>query len=74
MKPRLPSDYEARLPDEVLQYLYTFVPHIVKKKSPPQTLCRYSPNMERDLRLLQSRDLRGKDNMFLRDLDDFILK
>jgi hypothetical protein len=32
-----------------------------------------SPSFEKELTKLQSYDLRGKNEMYLRDLDDFIL-
>lgn len=64
-KPRLPRHLERKLPPEVLHLLYEFVPHLDKAKPP-------SPSLERELTRLQH----GKKQtaMYLKDLDDFILK
>jgi hypothetical protein len=71
MKPQLPIEISAKLPDDIVSYIQTFVPHLPKPKKPRTP--SVSPNMERDLRLIQNMQLRGKDNMFLRDLEDFLL-
>ena len=72
MKPVLPAHIEAVIPDDVLRIIYAFVPHFPKQKkvSPKWSV---SPNMERDLRIIQQSTLKGKSDMYLRDLDDFIL-
>ena len=72
MKPRLPPEIEAILPDEVLRHLYTFVPHTKKEKPKEHPLSR-SPDAMRDLRLIQRKMLQGKNEKYLWDLDDFIL-
>lgn len=68
MKPRLPKILEDELPADVLHYMYQFVPHMKKVKT-PQT----SPQLEKDLRKIQSTVLKGKNAMYLKDLDDFVL-
>jgi hypothetical protein len=73
MKPQLPPEIEAILPDEILRLISRFVPHFKKEKKSPSLPCSVSPNMERDLRRIQNMSLRGKNNMFLKDLDDFVL-
>lgn len=72
MKPRLPPDFEAAIPDDVLRYLYRFVPHTKKEKPVEHPLSR-SPNALRDLRLIQNKMLGGKNERYLWGLDDFIL-
>ena len=76
MKPRLPDELEAALPRAVVDLLYTFVPHI--KKSPKESPLAHlgissSPRLEKDLRAMQNIVLKGKSQMWLRDLEDFIL-
>jgi hypothetical protein len=72
MKPTLPLRIEAVLPDDVLRVIYEFVPHLPKPKkvSPKWTV---SPTMERDLRRIQSNVLKGKNELYMRDLEDFLL-
>lgn len=72
MKPTLPLTIENRLPDDVLRMIYTYVPHFPKQKkvSPKWTV---SPSMERDLRMIQQSTIKGRNEMYMRDLDDFIL-
>jgi len=71
MKPQLPPEIACYLPDDILSHIQSFVPHLPKpKKVKHQPV---SPNMERDLRMIQNKMLRGKDNMFMRDLEIFIL-
>ena len=77
MKPQLPAEIELFIPDDVLRYLYKFVPHLPKpKKTPPHSpyCCSVSPSMERDLRQIQYKTLHGKSDMYLRDFDDFVLR
>lgn len=71
MKPELPRQIAALLPQEVVNYIYSFVPHIKKAKSPPNYTL--SPQAARDLRLIQSSTLKGRNSMYMRDLEDFIL-
>lgn len=78
MKPRMPDEIERMFPEEIVRKIYTFVPHLPKPKKSSPTLdglgCSVSPNMERDLRLLQSKTLKGKSEMFLWELEDFVLR
>ena len=73
MKPQLPPCLCDQLPDDVLRLIQTFVPHLPKPKPVKTRSPSLSPNAERDLRIIQSKALRGLDAMYLRDLDDFIL-
>jgi len=73
MKPQLPNAIAARLPDDVIRLIDSFVPHLPKKKASSPYPCTVSPNMERDLRLIQNMVLKGKNEMYLRDLYDFVL-
>lgn len=73
MKPQLPPEIEAILPDVIIRLINSFVPHLPKEKKSPPSPCTVSPNMERDLRRIQNMMLRGKNNMYLRDLDEFVL-
>lgn len=73
MKPHLPPQIEAILPDDIVRLINSFVPHLRKEKKSTPYPFKVSPNMERDLRLLQNKALKGKSDMYLRDLDDFVL-
>jgi len=73
MKQNLPSQIEAQLCDDILKIIYSYLPHLPKSKVKAKSICRISPNMERDLRLIQSTVLKGKSAMYLHDLDDFVL-
>jgi hypothetical protein len=64
-KPRLPKVLERQLPPEVLHLIYGFVPPLPKPKVP-------SPNLQRELTRLQHGT--KTTAMYLKDLDDFILK
>lgn len=68
MKPRLPSELEALLPDDILFVISTYLEHLRKPK-----IKSLSPSLEKELTKLQSYDLCGKNEMYLKNLDDFIL-
>lgn len=69
MKPRLPVEIEATLTKDVLRRIYSYVPNYAKQ-SPKKTM---SPNFYRDIRSIQSSSLQGKNEMYMRDLEDFLL-
>jgi hypothetical protein len=81
MKPQLPECLCALLPDDVLGVINSFVPHLPKPKKHKRkgsmdstaSSVSLSPNAERDLRIIQRRALKGMDQMFMRDLEDFVL-
>jgi hypothetical protein len=66
-KPRLPPEIEARFPDKVVRLIYQFVPY-PKPASTPKP----SPGLQRELERLQSGN--KQTAMYLRDLEDFLLK
>lgn len=69
MKPELPIKIQEHLPEDVVWYISTFVPHFPKpKKTPP---C--SPSLQRELERLQCSPMRGKNEMYLWGLIDFVL-
>ena len=76
MKPELPPEIASLFPKEVLDIINSYVPHFPKPRKSP-SLCTYSPQMERDLRKIQSKmyspKTQGKNNMFLYDLEEFVL-
>lgn len=74
MKPQLPPDIEALFPLTIVAHIYKFVPHLKKKRRTPPNSVTLSPQAERDLRLIQYSTLKGKCEMYLFDLDDFILR
>jgi hypothetical protein len=63
-KPRLPLELEWKLPEDVLRYLYRFVP-----KTPKQALP--NPTLQRVLEKLQKSPKRTAMDLY--GLDDFVL-
>jgi hypothetical protein len=64
-KPRLPLELELKLPEDVVRYLYRFVPK-TPKPAPP------SPSLQRALEKLQKSPKRTAMDLY--GLDDFVLK
>jgi hypothetical protein len=78
MKPELPPEIVSKLPIEIVEKINSYVPHFPNpKKKSASPICKYSPQMERDLRVLQSKQisprLGGKYGTYLYDLDEFVL-
>lgn len=67
-KPQLPPEIAALFPPDVVALIHSFVP-IPKKKPTAQ-----SPQLAADLRRIQNTVLRGKTEIYLRDLEDFMLE
>jgi hypothetical protein len=65
MKPRLPEEIEKSIPSHILNHIYSFVPHMKKETS--------SPSLERELKRIQSTTLKGKSQMYMRDMENFLL-
>lgn len=70
MKPRLPAEIELRFPPSLLHEIYKFVPK-TESKSPPSY--HSSPVFQKDMKKIQNLKLKGKSEMYLRDLEDFVL-
>lgn len=66
MKPKLPDVLAKKLPEDVLRYLYTFVPH---NDLPPKP--RLPKNADIHLKKIQSSPKRNPMDLF--GLDDFVL-
>ena len=76
MKPQLPPLLAHSLSEDVMRIINAYVPHFPKQRKSQKSsrsVCSVSPNMERDLRRIQSSTLKGKSEMYMRDLDDFVL-
>ena len=78
MKPELPPEIASIFPNEIVDLIYTFVPHLPRKyKTGSPQICSYSLQMERDLRVLQGKTYspktKGKTGMYLYDLEEFVL-
>jgi hypothetical protein len=58
-----------RLPEDILRTILTYIPQPIRK-----TPVRLSPSAERDLRKIQKSMLRGKNDMYMRDLEEFLLE
>lgn len=59
---------EPILPLDLVYHIYTFLPKPVKSKKK-----EVSPSFEKELRKIQSVELKGKSGMYMRDLEDFLL-
>lgn len=57
------------LPDDVLRHIMTFIPPPTPKKKRESM----SPSMQKELYKIQNITLKGKNNMYMRDLEDFLL-
>jgi hypothetical protein len=68
MKPTLPMDIQDMLPDDIIRVINSFIPHLRKKQSP-----KLSPSLQYHLAKIQRSPLRGKNEMYLKGFDDFIL-
>ena len=74
MKPQLPPEIVALLPQSVVDKIYRYVPHLKPNKDKSPYGVTMSPQAERDLRLIQFSPLKGKCEMYLFGLDDFVLR
>jgi hypothetical protein len=66
---RVPSLYVLNqvLPMDVVREIDKFFPYPKKKKE------SISPSMQKELQKIQTLNLRGKSNMYMKDLIDFVL-
>lgn len=64
-KPRLPKEIEYKFPVELAMIIYSFVPSTPKKQE--------SPSLHRELDRIQKLNLKGKNEMYLFELIDFVL-
>ena len=67
MRPKLPSTIEDRLPDHVLNIIYSYVPHMKESKK------KHSPSLQRELERIQHIQLKGKSATYMKDLSEFCL-
>ena len=56
-----------KLPDDILHHILRFIP------TPPKKKKSVSPSFQKELYKLQKMTLKGKNNMYMRDLEDFLL-
>ena len=68
MRPKLPMEIEQQLPEDIVRHIYKWVPHLPKEKK-----MSVSPQLQKDIKRIQTQELRGISNMYLRDFDDFVL-
>lgn len=66
MKPPLPKEFEALFPREIVGYIRRFLPHV-----PPSNP---TPGLQREVEKLQKSPKRFQTAMYLKGLEDFILK
>lgn len=63
----LPSCIKEKLPDDVVGHILSYLPKKSKKRK------AISPSLQRELEQLQKLNLKGKNNMYLKEFDDFCL-
>jgi hypothetical protein len=68
VKPQLPEQIQLMFPLELVRLIGSYVPHLKKEPSP-----KTSPSLQKELTKLQNRHLKGKNAMYMRELDDFVL-
>ena len=66
MKPRLPKEVELFFPSDIVRYIYTYIPHLVKKEP-------MSPSLQKQLTKLQFNKRCDWSAMYLKGFDDFVL-
>lgn len=68
-KPRLPTEIEQKLPADIVRLIYTFVASETRRQSPLMSHAGQTA-----IRSLQSSPkLKGRNEMYLYGLDDFLL-
>jgi hypothetical protein len=67
MKPKLPSAIELLLPEDVVWYIYKFVPHHKKQKK------EHSPSLQKELQRIQTLQLHGKSGTYMKGFNEFCL-
>jgi len=67
MRPKLPYEVEQSLPEDIVGHIYSFVPHIRKRKTP------HSPSLQKELQRIQSYNLKGKSQTYMKGLGSFCL-
>jgi hypothetical protein len=68
VKPQLPESVELVFPEDVLRIIYSYVSHIKKTPSTES-----SPSLEKELRKIQNKAYKGKNALYMKDFDDFVL-
>lgn len=66
MKPTLPIEIQELFPYEIVSLINSYVPRLPKKES-------ISPSLEKELKRIQLLNLKGKNNMYMKDFIDFVL-
>ena len=69
MKPELPKEIQELLPEHLVCHINKFVPHFPKKRKPTAV----SPSLQKELTRIQKSPLRGKNEMYMKEFDEFIL-
>lgn len=68
MRPRLPWEIQQVLNPDVVWYISQFLTKDDSPKEPQQ-----SPSLEKELRKIQVANLKGKSQMYMKDLEEFLL-
>ena len=59
---------ESRIPLDLVYTIHSFLPRPIKKKAE-----HISPSLQKALQKIQSLELKGKNGMYMKGLDDFVL-
>ena len=68
MKPTLPMEIQLLLPEDIVRVINSFVPHLKKEK-----IQGVSPSLQSEISKIQRCFVSGKNEMYLKGFDDFIL-
>lgn len=67
MKPKLPRSVEESLPEDIVGVIYSFVPHMNRRKK------QHSPSLQKELERIQNTQLKGKSGNYMKGLSGFCL-
>ena len=68
MRPILPKEITNTLPVDIIMHIYSFVPHNDKKREKEKII---SHSCRKDLKAIQNLKLKGINNMYMRDIEDW---
>jgi hypothetical protein len=65
---KLPEEIEQLYPEDIINHIYSYIPYPKKQSSPNS-----SPSLQKELKKIQTIKLNKKSEMYMRDLEDFLL-
>ena len=65
---KLPEEIEQLYPEDIINHIYSYIPYPKKHSSPNS-----SPSLQKELQKIQSVKINKKSEMYMKDLEDFLL-